>query len=69
MESQKKTYNRWTHIKVQALLSIYAEENIQQELESMTRNKKKSASKYAQGWVNSTLSKLPNRLKKKKINK
>ncbi len=32
METQRKTYKRWTDNEVQALLSIYAEDDIQREL-------------------------------------
>ncbi len=39
-ESEKKTFNRWTNDEVQALLSIYAASDIQQELETATHNEK-----------------------------
>ncbi|XP_067284050.1 zinc finger and SCAN domain-containing protein 29-like [Pseudorasbora parva] len=39
MEFNKK-YDRWTDNEVQALLSVYAEEDIQRELETATRNEK-----------------------------
>ncbi|XP_052408638.1 uncharacterized protein LOC127953431 [Carassius gibelio] len=39
MESNKK-YDRWTDEEVQALLSVFSEEDIQRELETATRNEK-----------------------------
>ena len=38
MELQKKSYYRWTENGVQAFLSIYVEDEIQRELETVSHN-------------------------------